>query len=129
MNREQAINYLRGSGMTEEQIKEIAEALGTRFGKWGERLRKLSMHSLQAGSPVCYGFLPGLRSEDGKGGAVKIETEWKRLDADTVNGEMLKITTTYKSFNKGEIDYVQEWCKKAYGSGIIIDTGDDDGVS
>ena len=46
---------------------------------------------------------------------------WRRLKPDTTNGEMIELTTTYSSFDKAEIDDLQEWFADKYGSGIVLD--------
>ena len=46
---------------------------------------------------------------------------WHRGDADTVSGEQLVVKTIYTSFDKTEIDAVQQYCEKVYGDGFVIE--------
>ena len=44
---------------------------------------------------------------------------YERLKATTVDGDILKVSIYFSSFNKGEIDKLQEGLKDCIGSGII----------
>ena len=50
---------------------------------------------------------------------MQIFTRYKRLLPDTVNGERLQVTTIYASYNKAEIDSLEETMKQTVGSGIV----------
>lgn len=50
---------------------------------------------------------------------VTIHTTCKRLPADTVNGEIFVLTTTYSSQDKAAIDWIEEQYKSSIGDGII----------
>lgn len=50
---------------------------------------------------------------------------WHRGNADTVSGEQIEVKTLYTSFDKSEIDAIQQYCQKVYGDGLVI--GEQDG--
>ena len=50
-----------------------------------------------------------------------ILTTYRRNEPDTIRGESITITTTCSSFDKLEIDRLQEMCKGVYGVGTISD--------
>ena len=52
---------------------------------------------------------------------MKETVTWKRLDADTVNGHTLQVTTTYSSFDQAEIDKLQELIAKKVGQMLVVE--------
>ena len=50
---------------------------------------------------------------------MKVATTFERLMPTTADGHILKITTYYSSFDKAEIDKLQEDLRDAIGSGIV----------
>lgn len=50
---------------------------------------------------------------------MKVLVTWERLAPDTVGGDKLRVTTTYMSFDKDEIDKLQE--KMDGATAFIID--------
>ena len=50
---------------------------------------------------------------------MKVLITWERLKPDTIGGDKLKVTTTYMSFDKDEIDKLEENLGKT--TAIIID--------
>lgn len=44
---------------------------------------------------------------------------YKRLKQDTINGDSIQVTMVYSSFDKNEIDSVEEVFKETIGTGII----------
>lgn len=53
---------------------------------------------------------------------MKSSTTYRRFDPDTVLGEKLEIKLVYSSFDKAEIDQLEENCKIAIGSGVLSET-------
>ena len=51
---------------------------------------------------------------------MKATTTFERLNPTTVNGDMIKVTTLYSSFNKEEIDNLQADLQKSIGAGITM---------
>lgn len=49
---------------------------------------------------------------------MRMFTTWRRLKADTVNGDCIQLVITYSSFNKAEIDSLQEVFKQDIGAGL-----------
>lgn len=58
---------------------------------------------------------------------MKISTTYERLMPTTADGHIIKVTQYYSSFDKDEIDRLQEDMKKQIGTGIISEviTNDD----
>lgn len=50
---------------------------------------------------------------------MKVATTFERLMPTTADGHMIKVTTYYSSFDKSEIDKLQEDLRDAIGSGIV----------
>ena len=53
---------------------------------------------------------------------MKIATIYERLMPTTADGHIVKVTTYYSSFDKTEIDNLQEELEKSIGAGIISET-------
>ena len=52
---------------------------------------------------------------------MKCFTQYRRELADTVNGEKIIVTTIYSSFDKEEIDNLEEQLKEKIQSGLIYE--------
>ena len=50
---------------------------------------------------------------------MKVATTFERLMPTTTDGQILKVTTYYSSFDKDEIDDLQAVLRKTIGTGII----------
>ena len=50
---------------------------------------------------------------------MKSLTTFKRLMPTTADGHIIKVTTYYSSFNKEEIDELQEGLTKSIGAGFV----------
>lgn len=61
---------------------------------------------------------------------MKLNLSYKRAEATTAQGDAIEIKLTYTSFNKAEIDAIQELLSKTIKAGTTIDmmtaTGDAD---
>lgn len=55
---------------------------------------------------------------------MKAMTTFERLTPTTADGEMIKVTTLFSSFNKEEIDNLQADLKKSIGVGITMMGGE-----
>lgn len=53
---------------------------------------------------------------------MKIATTYERLMPTTADGHIIKVTTYYSSFDKNEIDNLQEELHKTIGAGLISET-------
>lgn len=51
---------------------------------------------------------------------MKATTTFERLMPTTADGEVIKVTTLYSSFNKEEIDNLQADLQKSIGAGITM---------
>ena len=51
---------------------------------------------------------------------MKVITTFERLMPTTADGELIKVTTLYSSFNKEEIDNLQADLQKTIGAGITM---------
>ena len=51
---------------------------------------------------------------------MKATTTFERLIPTTADGELIKVTTIYSSFDKEEIDNLQADLQKAIGAGITM---------
>lgn len=51
---------------------------------------------------------------------MKSMTTFERLTPTTADGEMIKVTTIFSSFNKEEIDNLQADLQKSIGAGITM---------
>lgn len=49
---------------------------------------------------------------------MRMFTQYKRENPDTILGEKITIIQTYSSFNKDEIDELEQKCKENIGNGI-----------
>lgn len=49
------------------------------------------------------------------------ETTYKRMNPDTVNGNMIILQTVYSSFDRDEIDALEKTFKKNIGTGLITE--------
>ena len=52
---------------------------------------------------------------------MKCQVTYQRHKPDTINGEILVVTTIYSSCDKAEIDTMEQSLKNVIGSGVIID--------
>ena len=50
---------------------------------------------------------------------MKVATAFERLMPTTTDGHIIKITTYYSSFDKSEIDKLQEDLRNTIGAGIV----------
>ena len=50
---------------------------------------------------------------------MKITTTYRRLRPDTLNGDSVAVTTVYSSFDKSEIDSMEETFKRTIGTVVI----------
>ena len=53
---------------------------------------------------------------------MRMFTQYKRENPDTILGEKITIIQTYSSFNKDEIDELEQKCKENIGNGIVTET-------
>ena len=60
---------------------------------------------------------------------MKVATTFERLMPTTADGHIIKVTTYYSSWDKAEIDKLQEDLRNAIGSGIVsYDVEEDDKI-
>ena len=52
---------------------------------------------------------------------MKVFTTFRRLMPTTVDGEIIKVTTYFSSFNGAEIDKLQEDLKNTIGAGVVTE--------
>lgn len=52
---------------------------------------------------------------------MKVFTTFKRLMPTTVDGEVIKVTTYYSSFDGAEIDKLQEDLRNTIGAGVVTE--------
>lgn len=52
---------------------------------------------------------------------MRVYTTWRRLKSDTINGDGLMVTTIYTSYDKTEIDALEEKAKEQVGTGLIYE--------
>lgn len=52
---------------------------------------------------------------------MRILTQYKREKPDTISGEKISIIQTYSSFNKEEIDKLEQDCKERIGFGLVAE--------
>ena len=52
---------------------------------------------------------------------MKLLTQYKRENPDTILGEKITIIQTYSSFNKDEIDELEQRCKDSIGDGLMTE--------
>jgi len=52
---------------------------------------------------------------------MKLLIRYERENPDTIIGEKLTITHIYSSFNKDEIDEMEQKCKDAIGNGLMTE--------
>lgn len=52
---------------------------------------------------------------------MKCIAQYKREEPDTILGEKIIITQIYSSFNKEEIDKVEQYCKENIGDGLVTE--------
>lgn len=52
---------------------------------------------------------------------MKLFTQYKRENPDTIVGEKITITQTYSSFNQEEIDKLEQECKEHIGNGLMTE--------
>lgn len=52
---------------------------------------------------------------------MKLFTQYKRENPDTILGEKITIIQTYSSFNKDEIDDFERNCKTLIGDGLVTE--------
>lgn len=50
---------------------------------------------------------------------MKETISFRRLTPDTINGEQIAITYTYSSFNKSEIDKIEEYLRNSLGTCVV----------
>lgn len=50
---------------------------------------------------------------------MRTETTYKRLNPDTIHGDMIIIQTLYSSFDSEEIDALEDSLKNHIGAGIV----------
>ena len=48
-------------------------------------------------------------------------TSYQRLVSDTIDGEILVVTTRYTTFDKAEMDVVEEIMRRTIGSGVMTE--------
>lgn len=53
---------------------------------------------------------------------MKAMTTFERLMPTTADGELIKVTTIYSSFDKKEIDNLQAGLQSSIGAGVMTDT-------
>lgn len=53
---------------------------------------------------------------------MKAMTTFERLMPTTADGEVIKVTTIYSSFDKEEIDNLQAGLRSSIGAGVMVDT-------
>lgn len=51
---------------------------------------------------------------------MKATTTFERLNPTTADGDLIKVTTIYSSFDKEEIDNLQADLQKAIGAGLTM---------
>lgn len=52
---------------------------------------------------------------------MKVATTFERLMPTTADGHIIKLTTYYSSFDKNEIDKLQEDLRNTIGAGVVTD--------
>jgi len=52
---------------------------------------------------------------------MKLLIQYKRENPDTILGEKIIITQIYSSFDKEEIDKVEQYCKENIGDGLVTE--------
>ena len=57
---------------------------------------------------------------------MKAFAQYKREEPDTILGEKITIITTYSSFDKEEIDEIEQYCKENIGNGLFADIREED---
>lgn len=50
---------------------------------------------------------------------MKMMIQYRRLKPDTLNGDMIQVTTTYSSYNASEIDAIEADLKKNIGFCLV----------
>lgn len=48
-----------------------------------------------------------------------VYTTWKRNMPNTIDGDQIEIITRYCSFDKSEIDMIEEWAKENIGTLVV----------
>ena len=54
---------------------------------------------------------------------MKLQTTFRRLNPNTINGEQLVVTFHYYSYDKREIDLLEKDFREQLGDGTIVDLG------
>ncbi len=57
---------------------------------------------------------------------MKLFTQYRRENPDTVFGEKITIIQTYSSFNRDEIDKLEQDCKEHIGDGLMAELKGED---
>ena len=52
---------------------------------------------------------------------MKEQIHWRKLKADSVNGYGIQVTYTFTSFDYGEVENIEKYCKECIKDGIIVD--------
>lgn len=60
---------------------------------------------------------------------MKTQITYERLNPDTTNGEAIKVTAIYSSFDKHEIDALEDVYVDKIGSGVVVEIKDKGGDS
>ena len=56
---------------------------------------------------------------------MKVTTTFRRLKPDTLNGDSVAVTTVYSSFNRSEIDSLEETLERTIGFCVVQEFGEE----
>lgn len=56
---------------------------------------------------------------------MKATTTYRRLKPDTLNGDSVAVTTVYSSFDRSEIDSMEETFKRTIGACVVQEFGEE----